>query len=365
MTDVSSFARRRQTTMPAVDVGARSERRAAGAIARSYLGAMTTNLTIGVLGAAKISPPALLRPAADTTGVEVTAIAARDRSRAQTQADDFAIPRVFDSYEEVLASDVDAIYNPLPINLHLEWTLKALAAGKHVLCEKPFASNAAEAREMVTAADAAGLVLVEAFHWRYHPLAARIAERVADVGTMQHIDASFSVEISPGDDVRQSYELSGGALMDLGCYPAQWIRFVGNGEPTVTSASMVQGRPNADITTTVDMTFTDGVTAQLSTAMHPGVELVASLTVTGDAGVLHVTNPIAPHQGHQLAFTPTGGEAQNEVVEGRTTYHHQIEAFRSAVVDGVAVPTGGADSIATMELIDAAYLAAGLPLRGQ
>jgi len=326
---------------------------------------MTTNLSIGVLGAAKISPPALLQPAADTEGVEVTAIAARDRSRAQAQADDFAISRVFDTYEEVLASDVDAIYNPLPINLHHEWTLKALAAGKHVLCEKPFASNTSEAREMVAAADAAGLVLVEAFHWRYHPLAARIAERVADVGVMQHIEADFCVEISPQDDVRQSYELSGGALMDLGCYPAQWIRFVGNGEPTVISASMVQGRPNVDITTTIDLTFPDGVTAQLFTGMHPGVERGASLTVTGDAGVLHVMNPIAPHHGHRLTFTPAGGESDHEIVDGRTTYHHQIEAFRDAVVDGVVAPTGGMDSIATMELIDAAYLAAGLPLRGQ
>jgi len=325
---------------------------------------MTTNLTIGVLGAAKISTPALLQPAADTDGVDVTAIAARDRSRAQAQADAFSIPQVFDTYEEVLASDVDAIYNPLPISLHREWTLKALAAGKHVLCEKPFASNADEARDMVAAADAAGLVLVEAFHWRFHPLADRIAERVGDVGVMQHIEADFSVEISPADDVRQSYELSGGALMDLGCYPAQWIRFVGNGEPTVTSASMDQGRPDVDITTTVEMAFADGVTARLFTAMHPGTERGASLTVTGDEGVLHVVNPIAPHHGHQLTFTPADGEPQHEVVEGRTTYHHQIEAFRAAVLDGVVAPTGGADAIATMELIDAAYLAAGLSLRG-
>ena len=330
---------------------------------------MSSDLTIGVLGAAKISPPALLQPALDTEGVAVTVIAARDRSRAQAQADEFSIASVVDSYDEVLASDVHAIYNPLPIVHHREWTLKALAAGKHVLCEKPFASNAAEAADMVAAANDAGLVLVEAFHWRYHPLAARIAQRLSDVGTMKHIDADFSVEIRPEDDVRQSYELSGGALMDLGCYPAQWIRFVGScagrGEPAVVSAEMVQGRPKVDITTTVQLRFDDGVTATLCTAMHPGVERGASLTVTGDAGVLHVVNPIAPHHGHELVFTPTGGEPERETVDGRTTYHHQLEAFRDAVVDGVPTPTGGADSIATMELIDAAYLAAGLPIRGQ
>lgn len=319
---------------------------------------------MGVLGAAKISGPALLQPALDTAGVAVTAIAARDRSRARAQADEFGIARVFDSYDDVLSSDVDAIYNPLPISLHHEWTLAALDAGKHVLCEKPFASNTTQAREMVEAADAAGLVLVEAFHWRFHPLAARIAERVVDLGTVRHIEAGFAVEISPDDDVRQSYQLAGGALMDLGCYPAQWIRFVGHGEPTVVAASMVEGRPDVDITTDVDLRFDDGATAHLHTAMHPGVEASAFLEVQGDAGVLRVQNPIAPHRGHRLTFRSADGVETSETVEGRTTYHHQLEAFRDAVTRGVPVPTGGSDAIANMALIDAAYTAAGLPLRG-
>lgn len=326
-------------------------------------------LAVGVLGAAKISGPALLQPALDIDGVSVTTIAARNRDRALVQAREFQIPTVVDSYEAVLASDVDAIYNPLPISLHREWTLAALAAGKHVLCEKPFASNTAEAEEMVAAADAAGLQLVEAFHWRFHPLADRIAERLVDVGRIEHIEAAFTVEISPDDDVRQSYELSGGALMDLGCYPAQWIRFVGDGEPTVTSATMTQGRPDVDITTDVDLEFADGATAHLHTAMHPGCGLTAYLEVQGDRGVLRVENPIAPHRGHQLTLRPVGsaagsGAEELETVAGRTTYHHQLEAFRNAVVNGASVPTGGSDAINTMALIDAAYTAAGLPIRG-
>lgn len=325
---------------------------------------MTNDLTIGVLGAAKISPPALLQPALDTDGVRVAVVAARDRARAEAQAEEYQIDEVVDSYDAVLASDVDAVYNPLPINLHHSWTIAALRAGKHVLCEKPFASNATEAAEMVAVADEAGLVLMEAFHWRYHPLATRIAERLPEVGAMQHIAADFSVEIRPEDDVRQSYELSGGALMDLGCYPAQWIRFCGQGEPTVVSASMEQGRPDVDITTVVDLRFDDGVTAQLTTGMHPGVERGASLTVTGDRGTLHVVNPIHPHFGHELTFTASDGEVDREVIEGRTTYHYQLEAFRSAVVDGADVPTGGTDAVANMALIDTAYVAAGLPRRG-
>ncbi len=329
---------------------------------------MTTDLTIGVLGAAKISGRALLQPALDTPGVSVTTIAARDQSRARAQADEFQIADVVATYEDVLASDVDAIYNPLPINLHHEWTLEAIAAGKHVLCEKPFASNAMLAQEMVDSAEAAGLVLVEAFHWRFHPLASRIAERLSDVGDIRHVDAGFSVEIPPTDDVRQSYELGGGALMDLGCYPAHWIRFVGNsrglGEPTVTAASMVEGRPNADITTDIDLRFAGGATAHLYTAMHPGCGLSAYLEVQGDGGVLRVENPIAPHQGHELVFTPGGGSPVSETIEGKTTYHHQLEGFRAAVVDGVPAPTGGVDAVANMELIDASYRQAGLPIRG-
>jgi len=330
---------------------------------------MASELTIGVLGAAKISGPALLQPALDTNGVRVATIAARDRGRAQAQADEFGIFDVVDSYEAVLASDVDAVYNPLPISLHHEWTLAALAAGKHVLCEKPFASNASEAREMVAAADEAGLVLMEAFHWRYHPLAARIAERIVDVGRIDHIEAAFTVEISPDDDVRQSAELSGGALMDLGCYPAQWIRFAGRGEPSVVASMMVQGRPNVDITTDIDLHFDAGATAHLHTAMHPGCGLKAFLEVQGEHGVVRVDNPIAPHHGHQLTFRPAidgapSGNEELETVEGNTTYHHQLEAFRDAVVDGVAVPTGGDDAINTMRLIDDAYVAAGLPIRG-
>ena len=323
------------------------------------------DLTIGVLGAAKISGPALLQPALDTAGVRVTAIAARDRDRAAAQAAEFEIDEVLGSYAEVVASDVDAIYNPLPISLHHDWTLEALAAGKHVLCEKPLAANAAEAAAMVRAADEAGLVLVEAFHWRYHPLAARIAERVGDLGRLHHIDAAFTVEISPDDDVRQSWELAGGALMDLGCYPVQWIRFVGSGEPSVVAATMVEGRDRVDITTDVDLLFDDGVTAHLHTAMHPGCGQGAHLEVTGDRGVLRVDNPIAPHAGHRLSFRPAdGGSEETETVAGRTTYHHQIEAFRDAVVDGVPAPTGGSDAVHTMEVIDAAYRAAGLPVRG-
>ncbi|MEZ5377666.1 MAG: Gfo/Idh/MocA family oxidoreductase [Acidimicrobiales bacterium] len=332
---------------------------------------MTSPLRIGVLGAARISPPALFIPARDTDDVVVVAIAARDRSRAQAQADEFGIERVYDTYEEVLADpEVDAIYNPLPVNAHLPWGVKALEAGKHLLQEKPLTSNAADARTLVAAGERAGLVMMEAFHWRYHPLAARLRELLdaGVVGEISSVSGSFTVRIDPSDDVRHAYELSGGALMDLGCYPAQWLRFVVGAEPRVVSATMVEGRPNTDIITDIELLWdaTDdrgSITGAIHTAMDDTATAGAELEVIGSKGRLHINNPIAPHNGHLLTVD-VEGDQHTEVVDGLTTYHHQLHAYRDAIRHGSPIPTGGQDAIANMELIDAAYLAAGFPLRG-
>ncbi len=332
---------------------------------------MPQTLTIGVLGAAKISPEALLQPALDTSDVEVRAVAARDRARAEAQAREFNIAQVLDSYEQVLESDVDAIYNPLPIHLHRAWTIRALRAGKHVLCEKPFACNAAEAAEMVAVADETGKVLMEAFHWRYHPLAARVRAILnsGEVGAIEFIDAAFTVAIDPADDVRHAFELGGGALMDLGCYPVQWVRFVADAEPTVTAATMREGRPKVDVVTDIDLAIARGageapIRGHIYTAMDAQARFASHLEVRGSEGVLRVENPLAPHSGHELRVTPKRGDARTETVDGRTTYHHQLEAFRDAVLRGAEFPTGGEDAIATMRFIDAAYETAGLPRRG-
>ncbi len=147
-------------------------------------------LRIGVLSAARIVPSALLSPAKQTPEVIVSGIAARNPQRAQAFARKHHIPRVFASYDELIADpDLDAVYIPLPNGLHAAWTIKALEAGKHVLCEKPFASNAEEAEQMAEAAERSGRVLMEAFHYRYHPLAARMKEIVTsgELGTIRHI----------------------------------------------------------------------------------------------------------------------------------------------------------------------------------
>ena len=151
-------------------------------------------MRIGILGAARIAPTALIKPAKGNAEVVVAAVAARDVSRAQAFAAKHGIARVHDSYEALIADpDLDAVYNPLPNGLHGRWTRAALAAGKHVLCEKPFTANAAEAREVAELAAKSDRVVMEAFHYRYHPLASRVEEIIAsgELGKLERVEAAL------------------------------------------------------------------------------------------------------------------------------------------------------------------------------
>src|SRR5882724_12256024 len=162
-------------------------------------------LRIGVLGAARIAPNALIKPAAAGEDVVVASVAARDRSRAQEYAAKHGIPTVHDSYEALLADPtLDAVYNPLPNGLHGRWTMAALAAGKHVLCEKPFTANADEAEAVADAATRSGLVVMEAFHYRYHPLFKRAVEivRSGEIGTIERIETALCFPLPKFSDIR-------------------------------------------------------------------------------------------------------------------------------------------------------------------
>ena len=221
-------------------------------------------LRIGVLGNARISATALLGPAASVPEVIVAAVAARDQSRAEAYAEQHEIPVAYGGYEALLADpDIDAVYNPLPNSLHGPWTLRAIAAGKHVLCEKPFASNAQEAAEVADAAAASGLVVMEAMHYRYHPLIRRLKELVGELGPVRHIQCWTSFAIGNEDDIRYDYDLGGGALMDGGCYALDCLRLLGPGEPEVVAALATEQKPGVDRAMTAFLRFPGGATAWL------------------------------------------------------------------------------------------------------
>ena len=164
---------------------------------------------------------------------------------------------------------LDAVYVALPASLHAEWTIAAVEAGRHVLCEKPFASNAAEAREMVAAAERADRRLVEAFHWRFHPVAERVIALAREIGPLVAGEGHFDAVIPP-TDIRYVRELGGGATMDLGCYPIHWVRTITGEEPEVVRAEATEGPPGIDVTMEAELAFPSGLLATIRTSMAPG-----------------------------------------------------------------------------------------------
>jgi predicted dehydrogenase len=324
-------------------------------------------LRIGILGAARIAPMALTRPARAVPEAAIVAVAARDPARAQAFARKHGIPRVAASYDALLADpEIDAVYNPLPNSLHAEWSIKAMQAGKDVLCEKPLASNADEARVMVEAARRTGRVLVEAFHYRFHPLAARMKAIVDSgvLGAVQHVEATMCIPLAVPGDIRYRYDLAGGAAMDVGCYTINMVRFLAGAEPEVVRAAVRLSSPKVDRWMSADLRFADGRSGRVTCSLFSSTLLRLRALVRGERGEMSVFNPVAPHFYHRVRVrTPSG--TSTERVPGEATYTYQLRAFVAAVRGRPdALPMDLEDSVANMRVIDAVYDAAGLPRRG-
>jgi predicted dehydrogenase len=326
-------------------------------------------IRIGILGAARIAPRGIVTPANELLGAEVVAIAARDLDRAQTFAAQHSIPLALGSYAElVVRDDIDLVYVALPPSAHLEWCTAALESGKHVLVEKPFASNAQDATRMVAAARAAGRHLIEGFHYRYHPFFERTltALRRGEIGRIRHIDAVFNASLpdTPGE-LRYIESLGGGALMDLGCYCLHWIRTIAGEEPSVVKASARCGTPGVDLDIEAQLAFTSGPTASLRCSMQPeDGKLYRRVRVQGDAGTLELDNPVSPHSGATLTIESANSPMPQIISGGETTFHHQLRHVIQVIEGRVQPLTGGDDAIGNMRGIDAIYRAAGLKPRG-
>jgi predicted dehydrogenase len=326
-----------------------------------------TDLRIGVLGAARIAPLAIVKPARVVEGTTVTAVAARDHARAQRFATKHGIPRVHASYTDLLDDpDVDAVYIPLPNGLHQEWTLKAIAAGKHVLCEKPFTSNEAEARRVADATDASDRVVMEAFHYRYHALAQRMHDIAHEgtIGEIRSVRTWLCFPLPSFRDIRYDYSLAGGASMDC-CYPVHALRLLGPGEPEVVSAKATTLRrdPRIDRAMTAHFRFPNGATGRSDASMWSHRLLRVAAHVEGTRGRMKVLNFVAP-QIFNLLSVSVAGKTTRERVRGEASYVAQLRAFVAAVREGAPFPTTPRDAVTTMRLIDDIYRAAGLPLRG-
>ena len=327
---------------------------------------MGRRIRIGILGCARIAKAALIDVAPFVPEIEVTAVASRNPDRAGAFARAHGTPMAYGSYEALLAdADIDAVYNPLPNSLHAQWSIRALEAGKAVLCEKPLASNADDARRMADASRASGRPLVEAFHYRYHPLGMFIADlaRLGRLGAIRrvHADLSIPVALVPADDIRFQGDLAGGAMMDVGAYCMNALRLVTGEEPKIHEAVATQFTPAVDGAMQAQMSFPSGAVGSLQCSLI-ATELRSSLTVEGDGGRLQVNNPFLPQLGHGLALEIDGARTEH-TFERTPTYVFQAREFAKVVLGGMDIRTTADDGIANMTAIDAVYRAAGLSPR--
>ncbi len=318
------------------------------------------SLRIGLLGASRIAESAIVAPAREL-GHRLVAVAARDPLRAKVFAEKYEVERVVRSYQDVVSDpEVDVIYNPLANSLHAPWNLAAVAAGKPVLTEKPFARDRNEAQRVAAAADAAGVTVMEGFHYLFHPVTRRALELAGDgtLGELTRVEVRMGMPAPQSDDPRWSLELAGGALMDLGCYGLHVMRQFG--AATVERATAAQRSPGVDESCDVELEFPSGATGLSS---HSMVENKYSFTlrVIGTRGDALVHNFVKPQEDDRLTITITTAAGTTvEHLGRRASYTYQLKAFAAHVQLGEPVPLDTADAVANMALIDDANRAAGM-----
>lgn len=311
-------------------------------------------MRLGLLSTARINE-LLVAGARQVRGVEVVAIGSRDRARAEAQAQALGVPRAHDSYEALLADpDVEAVYVALPNSLHVEWSLRAIEAGRHVLCEKPLSRRPDDVARAFDAAERSGVVLAEAFMWRHHPQARRLVELLQQIGELRLIRASFSFLLERQGDVRLQAALDGGALMDVGCYCVSAARLLA-GEPLGVSAQQVRGADGVDVRLTGLLRFAGDVLATIDC----GLDLAArdELEVTGTSGVLWLDDPWHSRS-PAIELRRPDGSVERIAVEPLDPYACELEDFAAAVAGERAPRYRREDALGQTRAIAALYASA-------
>jgi len=302
-------------------------------------------------------------PAIQAAGnCDVVAIASRDAETAAAAASELGIPESYGSYEALLAADdIDAVYIPLPNDMHAEWTTKAAAAGKHVLCEKPLAISAAQANEMASACEDAGVLLAEAFMYRHHPSwieAVRLV-RSGAIGELQAVQSWFSYFNDDASNIRNRVGNHGGALMDIGCYNINLSRMLFEGEPVRVEASVRRDSlMGIDIVTSGLLEFDEGRQATFTCSTR--AEDDQRVLISGSTGRIDIEIPfnIPPDQETRIRVTSGGDPPVAPATEiiafaPANQYTIQAELFATAVLEEGDYPVGIDDAVANMAVIDA------------
>jgi D-xylose 1-dehydrogenase (NADP+, D-xylono-1,5-lactone-forming) len=322
----------------------------------------------GVLGCARIAETAVIPGIQGSINGRVLAIASRDVGKARGFAEKFAIPKAYGSYEELLEDpEIQAVYIPLPNSMHKEWTILAAEKGKHVLCEKPIACCAADAREMAETCRELDVLLMEAFAHRFHPQYRKVEEwiRQGSIGRIKRISASMSRSVYPAENIRMIRSLCGGALMDLGCYCINTARHLVGSEPVTASARQDVGSTGVDERTTGTLWFPGGEVLQFDTNLYlEDRHFEQGLTVFGETGNIHVHNAFTQLEllrfGRMaetmvtLTDTLIGGHREETVrIEAVHQWRLEAEFFADRILTGRPVELPGENGVANMRAIDA------------
>jgi D-xylose 1-dehydrogenase (NADP+, D-xylono-1,5-lactone-forming) len=314
----------------------------------------------GLLSTALINE-AILTGAAETSEVDVIAVASRDEGRARSYADEHGLERAYGSYEGLLADpDVEAVYISLPNSLHVEWTLNALEAGKHVLVEKPFSKHPDHVEQAFDRADAAGLVLSEGFMWRHHPQTRRLTELIAAgiAGRVRVVRTTFAFDLATErgtGDTRFDPALDGGALMDVGCYCISGLRLVA-GEPVRARGEQEFGPSGVDVLFTGALSFVDEVLGHFDCGFV--VPRRAGLEVVGDEATILVQDPFTPRRLGIDVLRP-GAEPELIPIEPANSYRLELENVSAAIRGEAPLLLGREDALGQARTLDELYRSAG------
>lgn len=314
-------------------------------------------MNFGVLSTANIGRKHVI-PAIQRSSHDVAAVASRDLDRARAFASDLGIDRAYGSYEALLEDDgIDAVYNPLPNAAHAKWTTRAADAGLHVLCEKPLAVDARQARSIRDHCEAADVTLMEAFMYRYHPRTRRAREVVAnELEDVRGMRATFQFPLrGRPDDIRLDPDLAGGSLMDVGCYAVNVTRTL-LGEPNAVQARTIDARDCGVDTHFGAILEYDDATAQLSASFD--TQDVQRYRVEATNGWVEVPGDAFAPRGETVELHWSVDDGGRDVVETFETgdhYRYQVEHFADCVETGGVPETDGEEAIANMRVIDAIY----------
>jgi D-xylose 1-dehydrogenase (NADP+, D-xylono-1,5-lactone-forming) len=309
----------------------------------------------GLLGTSRINEK-LMRGAALTDDAEVVAVGSRSAATGEAYARTHGISRSHASYEALLADpDVDAIYIPLPNALHHPWTMRAIEAGKHVLCEKPYTRHPEDVEVAWDAAAAAGVVLMEAFMWRHTPQAAKLVELAGQIGELIHLRSTFSHRLKDEADIRVSAALDGGSLMDVGCYCISGARLIAGEEPELVFGEQVTTADGVDRRFSGYLRFPSGLVA----TFHSGFDSFSeSLEVTGREGTVLLPDPWHSTQGLLLL------DGEDVQVEAINPYQCELEDMAAAIRGEKEPRLGRDDALGQARTIEALYRSAetGVPV---